>query len=291
MGGDDVVHYYWGGAKGRRGYCACGVRGDCQVNGVPIGKYCNCDSLNQWQQIFDEGNFTIKAHLPIRQVQFKSVLKNSVEALLRVGHLRCSGFGSQDIAATFRKRYSYLSVYHPDQPFDNIQAGGISFDFKTSIAYNFMIMAHANGPFSGNYIKIMIWSRTMVRVYLNLGFGDLKQDVDISSTGRTLDDNQWHELNVMFNLKELNVTLNGIEMIQGIPLQETPTIFNVDATPVYVGGSAHSRHGFIGCIRSLVSINVLLTFHCMTGKIISLKYYLHSMDKLALIIFFVYICM
>lgn len=260
MGGDDIVHFYWGGAKGRRGYCECGVRGDCEVNRNPTGTYCNCDKLNQWAEVFDEGNFTIKEHLPVRQVQFKSVLKSSsVAAILRVGHLRCSGFGAQDISATFRKDYSFLSVYHPDQPMDNVMAGGISFDFKTSTAYNYMTMAHAIGPFSGNYIKVMIWSRTMVRVHLNLGFGDLKQDVDITTTGRTLDDNEWHEFNVMFNLKEFNVTLDGVHMIQGLPLQDEPVIFNVDATPVYVGGSRHDIHGFIGCIRSLVSLVAIVT--------------------------------
>jgi len=247
MGGDDILHYYWGGAKNRRGYCACGLTQKCNN----IGKYCNCDSLDPYNNIFDEGNFTVKEHLPVRQVKFTSVLEGSGEMFLRVGHLRCSGFGSRDIAATFRKPYSFLSVDHPDQPFDNIFAGELAFDFKTSVAYNYMVMAHAHGPFSGDYIKIMIWSRTLVRVHLNFGFGDLKQDVDIASTGRTLDDNQWHTFSAMFNMKELNVTLDGIMMIQGLPLQEDPVQFNVDDKSVYIGGSYHDPYGFVGCIRSL----------------------------------------
>ena len=249
MGGDDILHYYWGGAKDNRGYCACGLNQKCRNR----GKYCNCDDLNAYENVWDEGNFTIKQHLPVRQVKFTEVLKGSVEAILRVGHLRCAGFGSRNIAATFRKPYSFLSVYHPDQPFDNIYAGGISFDFKTSVAYNYMIMAHAQGPFSGDYVKIMIWSKTMVRVHLNLGFGDIKQDIDITSSGRVLDDNQWHEFGMMFNLKELNVTLDGVRMIQGLPLQDDPVQFNVDDKPVYIGGSHHDPYGFVGCIRSLVS--------------------------------------
>ena len=52
-------------------------------------------------------------------------------------------------------------------------------------------------------------------------------------------------------LQELNVTLDGVEMIQGLPLQEDPFQFNVDDKPLYVGGSHHGRHGFVGCIRSL----------------------------------------
>ena len=51
--------------------------------------------------------------------------------------------------------------------------------------------------------------------------------------------------------QELNVTLDGVEMIQGLPLQEDPFQFNVDDKPLYVGGSHHGRHGFVGCIRSL----------------------------------------
>ena len=210
--------------------------------------------MNQYNDVHDEGNFTIKQHLPVRAVNFMGkVVKNSVTALLRVGHIRCMGFGSRDISATFRKPYSYLSVYHPDQPFDNIQAGEISFEFKTSEAFNYMTVAHAIGPFSGDYIKIMIWTKTMMRVHLNLGFGDLKQDVDIAQTGRSIDDNQWHEFSVMFNQKEMNVTLDGVRMIQGLPLQSEPVFFNADATPVYIGGSYHDIFGFVGCIRSLVS--------------------------------------
>lgn len=253
MGGDDVAHFYWGGAKDNRGYCECGLNNDCRVGGRLTGQYCNCDSTDAFNDVKDEGNFTIKEHLPVRAVNFLgNVVKNSVKALLRVGHLRCQGYGFHEISATFRKRYSYLSVYHPDQPFDNIQAGEISFEFKTSVAYNFMTIAHAVGPFSGDYIKIMIWSKTMMRVRLNLGFGDLKQDVDISRTGRTIDDNEWHRFSVMFNQKEVNVTLDGVRMIQGLPLQPYPVIFNTDATPVYIGGSYHSRWGFIGCMRSVV---------------------------------------
>ncbi|XP_066924868.1 EGF and laminin G domain-containing protein-like [Clytia hemisphaerica] len=251
IGGDDVVHYYWGGAKGQRGYCACGVRGDCKVGGRPTGQYCNCDSFQSKYQIVDEGNFTIKDHLPVRRVHFDKVLEGGgSEAMLRVGHLRCAGFGSRLNAATFRKPWSFVGMDHPDQPFDNIFAGSISFDFKTSIAYNYMTMMHAHGPFSGDYCKVMIWSRTMVRVLLNFGFGQIKQDVDISSTGRTLDDNDWHEFELMFNLKELNVTLDGIRMIQGLPLQDDPVQFNVDDKAVFVGGSYHDKNGFIGCIRS-----------------------------------------
>jgi len=259
MGGDDIAHYYWGGARDMRGYCECGRRGDCRVGGRLTRQYCNCDSLNNYNDVHDEGNFTIKQHLPVRAVNFQGkVVRNSVNALLRVGHLRCMGFGSRDISATFRKPYSYLSVYHPDQPFDNVQAGEISFEFKTSEAFNYMTVAHAIGPFSGNYIKVMIWTKTMMRVHLNLGFGDLKQDVDISRIGRTLDDNQWHEFSVMFNQKEMNVTLDGVRMIQGLPLQSEPVFFNVDATPVYIGGSYHDIFGFVGCIRSLVSRGNLL---------------------------------
>lgn len=255
MGGDDILHYYWGGSQGQRGYCACGITDSCANR----DKYCNCDSLSD-QTLKDEGNLTIKEHLPVRKVNFQSVLNSgeiSSEALLLVGHLRCSGFGSRHIAATFRKPWSYLTVDHPDQPFDNIFAGGISFDFKTSVAYNYMVMAHAHGPFSGDYLKVMIWSQTMIRVHLNFGFGDIKQDVDISSIGRTLDDNQWHEFDVMFNLKELNVTLDGVRRIQGLPLQDDPVQFNVDDKPVYIGGSNHDKHGFVGCIRSLVGVSSL----------------------------------
>ena len=249
MGGDDILHYYWGGAKQNRGYCACGLEGNC----LAPGKYCNCDSLDSFSDLFDEGNFTEKSHLPVRQVQFDQVLKGSVRAVLRVGHLRCSGFGSRDVAATFRKPYSFLSVDHPDQPYDNIFAGGISFEFKTSVAYNYMTMVHAYGPFSGDYMKVMIWSRTMIRVNMNFGFGDIQQDVDIEKIGRYIDDNEWHEFDLMFNMKELNVTLDGVLMIQGLPLQDNPAQFNVDDKPVYVGGSYHDEYGFVGCIRSLVS--------------------------------------
>ena len=110
----------------------------------------------------------------------------------------------------------------------------------------------------------------MVRVLLNFGFGQIKQDVDISQTGRTLDDNDWHEFELMFNLKELNVTLDGVRMIQGLPLQDDPVQFNVDDKAVYVGGSYHDKNGFIGCIRSFVSFiysfqKVLLTFQASIG--------------------------
>ena len=253
MGGDDIVHYYWGGAKGQRGYCACGVRGDCKVGGQLTGQYCNCDSFQSKFQIVDEGNFTIKEHLPVREVSFNQVLRGKgQEANLLVGHLRCAGFGSRINAATFRKPWSFVAMDHPDQPFDNIFAGSIAYEFKTSFAYNYMTMMHAHGPFSGDYCKVMIWSKTMVRVLLNFGFGQIKQDVDISQTGRTLDDNDWHEFELMFNLKELNVTLDGIRMIQGLPLQDDPVQFNVDDKAVYVGGSYHDKNGFIGCIRSFV---------------------------------------
>ena len=77
--------------------------------------------------------------------------------------------------------------------------------------------------------------------------------MDISATGRSINDNTWHEFSLMFNMKELNVTLDGVEMIQGLPLQEDPFHFTVDGKPVYVGGSYYDRHGFVGCIRSLVS--------------------------------------
>lgn len=254
MGGDDIVHFYWGGAKGKRGYCACGVDGDCKANDKITGRYCNCDSLISTQQVVDEGNFTIKSHLPVRQVKFQKVLKiGRSEGSLRVGHLRCAGFGAQDIAATFRKPWSFLAMDHPDQPFDNIFAGGISLEFKTTFAYNYMTLVHAHGPFSGDYCKVMIWSKTMIRVLLNFGFGQIKQDVDIAQIGRTIDDNQWHDFSLMFNLKELNVTLDGIMMIQGLPLQEDPVQFNVDDKSVYVGGSYHDKNGFIGCVRSFVS--------------------------------------
>ncbi|XP_065666075.1 contactin-associated protein-like 2 isoform X1 [Hydra vulgaris] len=247
MGGDDILHYYWGGGNNNRGYCACGLDQTC----FNVGKYCNCDDLNAYQNLFDEGNFTTKEHLPVRQVQFDQVLKGSVTAKLRVGHLRCAGYGAREVGATFRKPYSYLSVYFPDQPFDNIYAGGVSFEFKTSVAYNYLVLVHAWGPFSGDYLKVMIWSRTLVRVLLNFGFGEIKQDVDIEKIGRYLDDNEWHEFDVMFNMKELNVTLDGILMIQGLPLQDDPVQFNVDGKPLYVGGSFHDEFGFVGCIRSL----------------------------------------
>ena len=55
----------------------------------------------------------------------------------------------------------------------------------------------------------------------------------------------------LFLHQELNVTLDGVHMIQGLPLQENPFQFNVDDKPLYVGGSHHGRHGFVGCIRSL----------------------------------------
>ena len=249
MGGDDINHYYWGGAKNHRGYCACGVDQTCRN----IKKYCNCDDLEAYHMVRDEGNFTIKQHLPVREVTFTSVLKTDrLQSTIRVGHLRCTGFGSRLVSATFRKPWSFLSVYHPDQPFDNINAGGISFDFKTSIAFHYMVLVHARGPFSGDYIKIMIWSRTLIRVLFNAGFGQFKQDISIADIGRTFDDNQWHEFNLMFNLKELNVTLDGVRMIQGFPLQEDPFQFTVDSKPVYVGGSYHDKFGFVGCIRSLV---------------------------------------
>ncbi|XP_065666081.1 contactin-associated protein like 5-3 isoform X2 [Hydra vulgaris] len=248
MGGDDILHYYWGGAKGNRGYCGCGMDGSC----YNVGKYCNCDSLDAYKDLFDEGNLTVKSHLPVRQVKFEQVLKDpSIHALLRVGHLRCAGFGSREIVATFRKPYSFLSVDHPDQPYDNIFSGGISFEFKTSVAYNYMTLVHAHGPFSGDYMKVMIWSRTMVRVNMNFGFGDIQQDVDIEKIGRYIDDNEWHEFDLVFNLKELNITLDGVLMIQGLPLQEDPVQFNVDDKAVYVGGSYHDEYGFVGCIRSL----------------------------------------
>ena len=257
MGGDDILHYYWGGALNNRGYCACGVSQTCRNN----KKYCNCDDLEAYQNIWDEGNFTIKSHLPVREVQFKQVLKaGGLQAILRVGHLRCTGFGSRLNAATFRKPWSFLAVDHPDQPLDNIFSGGISFEFKTSVAYNYMVLIHAHGPFSGDYVKILIRSTTLVRIHFNTGFGDLKQDVDISETGRTLNDNQWHEFSLMFNMKELNVTLDGVEMIQGLPLQEDPFQFNVDDKSVYIGGSYHDKNGFIGCIRSLVSTQCLFKF-------------------------------
>jgi len=252
MGGDDILHYYWGGAQGRRGYCKCGIEGNCKKK----DEYCNCDSLESYENTFDEGNFTIKEHLPVRRVHFTSVLKQdgragNNEAILRLGHLRCTGFGSRAIAATFRKPWSFLAVDHPDQPFDNIYAGELQFDFKTSMAYNYMVLMAAHGPFSGDYIKVMIWSKTLIRVHLNMGDGDFKQDLDISETGRTLDDNQWHEFNVAFNLKELNVTVDGVRAIQGLPLQEHPVQFNVDDKAVYVGGSYHDKNGFVGCIRAL----------------------------------------
>ena len=85
MGGDDILHYYWGGAKNKRGYCACGLEGNCHRKDT----YCNCDSLESFTNIWDEGNFTIKEHLPVRQVQLDAVLKSGqVAANLRVGHLR-----------------------------------------------------------------------------------------------------------------------------------------------------------------------------------------------------------
>ena len=120
MGGDDIMHYYWGGAHNQRGYCACGVQNTCRNN----KKYCNCDDLDAFNNVFDEGNFTIKEHLPVRAVKFTSVLRaKSLNALLMVGHLRCTGFGARNNAATFRKPWSFLSVDHPDQPFDKIAAG------------------------------------------------------------------------------------------------------------------------------------------------------------------------
>ena len=57
-------------------------------------------------------------------MKFTSVLKaNSLTAQLMVGHLRCTGFGARKNAATFRKPWSFISVDHPDQPFDKIPAG------------------------------------------------------------------------------------------------------------------------------------------------------------------------
>ncbi|XP_012566541.2 contactin-associated protein like 5-3 [Hydra vulgaris] len=247
MGGDDILHYYWGGAKNNRGYCACGLDQTC----FNVGKYCNCDDLSAYQSLVDDGNLTIKEHLPVRQVQFDQVLKGSVTAQLRVDHLRCTGSGAREVAATFRKPYSFLSVYFPDQPFDNIYAGGVSFEFKTSVAYNYLTLVNAYGPFSGDYLKIMIWSRTLIRVLLNFGFGEIKQDVDIEKIGRYIDDNEWHEFDLMFNMKEVNVTLDGILMIHGLPLQDDPVQLNVDGRPMYIGGSYYDEYGFVGCIRSL----------------------------------------
>ena len=163
------------------------------------------------------------------------------------------------MAATFRKPYSFLSVDHPDQPLDNVFNGGISFDFKTSIAYNYMTMIHAHGPFSGDYVKVMIWSRTLIRAHINFGYGDIKQDIDISDTGRTLDDNEWHECSFMFNMKEFNMTVDTVSTIQGLPLQDDPVQFNVDDKSVYVGGSYHDKNGFVGCIRSLVGVTCLVS--------------------------------
>ena len=40
-----------------------------------------------------------------------------------------------------------------------------------------------------------------MRIFFNAGFGDIKQDVDIATTGRFLDDNDWHEFSIMFNMK------------------------------------------------------------------------------------------
>ena len=51
MGGDDIMHYYWGGAHNKRGFCACGVKNNCRNN----KKYCNCDDLDAFNMVMDEG--------------------------------------------------------------------------------------------------------------------------------------------------------------------------------------------------------------------------------------------
>ena len=104
---------------------------------------------------------------------------------------------------------------------------------------------HAHEPFSGDYCKVMIWSRTMVRVLLNFGLGQIKQDFDISSTGQTLDDN---ETKWCLILKNSTLPWTVLTCFKDDPVQ-----FNVDDKAVYVGGSYHDKNDFIGFIRSFVS--------------------------------------
>ena len=86
MGGDDINHYYWGGGHNQRGYCRCGVHQTCRNN----KKYCNCDDLDAFDMVHDEGNFTIKEHLPVRKVKLihNSIFHLSLELLTKFWKMR-----------------------------------------------------------------------------------------------------------------------------------------------------------------------------------------------------------
>eukprot|EP00794_Sanderia_malayensis_P003718 gene3718-4238_t len=249
MGFDDKLHYYWGGSGGRRGYCACGITRTCRN---PY-QTCNCDSYNRNLHVEDRGYLNIKAHLPVRRIDYFDVQSDSGKtAISTIGPLQCWGDGGKYLAATFRQPYSFLQIgltYHNDWN-NYIDAGDVAFEFLTTRAAGTMVFA--KGPFSGDFLDIRLIGRTRARATMNLGYyKNLHLDVDISSKQRTFDDNKPHKLRLDWNRREMNFTVDNITRIVEFHYQYGVTHLDIDGTPFYVGGRNDGLgEGFMGCIRS-----------------------------------------
>ena len=84
---DGKTMYYWGGATGYSGRCACGMAGTCLFGGL-----CNCvGRAHRWfpPKVSDEGILTDKFYLPVTQLKFS--YNSGTRDDLTLGNFRCYG--------------------------------------------------------------------------------------------------------------------------------------------------------------------------------------------------------
>ncbi|XP_069080702.1 contactin-associated protein-like 5 isoform X1 [Pleurodeles waltl] len=225
---------YWGGSLPGIQQCSCGLEESC----LDLRHFCNCDSdKNEWTS--DTGLLTFKDHLPVTGIVITDTNRSNSEAAWRISPLRCYGDRSFWNAASFHAEVSYLHF----TTFPAELSADISFFFKTTAVSGIFLETFGVTDF----IRIGLTSPSVVMFSFDVGNGPRNMSVQSPTP---LNDNQWHYLKVVRNIKESFLQVGALPRKFLHASSEGHYRLQL-SSQLFVGGTAARQGGFLGCIRSL----------------------------------------
>ena len=139
---------------------------------------------------------------------------------------------------TFYLKSGALEIdIHKDIILDNLLAWDVYFEFKTAEFDGTLF----HSKIDEDEIEIVLINGT----YLWISFGI--QNELLIKPNITLNDLNWHTLNLEWNLKELSVYLDKKAFIKPIKNRRLLRL----APKIYLGANLRSQDGYLGCLRSL----------------------------------------
>ncbi len=243
---DNELMDYWAGSTPGSFQCECGLLGAC----FDPQKGCNCDSgHDDW--LWDGGEITYKEHLPVRSLHFgdTGTAFDGKEGRYSLGPLECQAEDAKiEDSVTLTKSEAALEVAYS---LDNPANWDLYFEFKTAIESNNegkIKLVETVLPMSGDFFRVsMINASSGLEFSFGLGGLDRKKSVTIR-TGSKLNDNNWHSVEVVWNIKETVLILDKNNTARLVAFEnERPLAFDGEGRSIALrfGGD-----GFRGCVKS-----------------------------------------